>query len=473
MNTHIVARMRAYEAGQAQRLSSTRNIPISPAACILIPIAMAGEDPALFALGVADKRGKLEVLACPNPTNRDHTYAMLKQFADAMHPFIEQWHSAAGGAPQIVCQSDKAVSLMLSVFHRMMRAQEGHAHTDAIRVVGRVLQYFDNRYKREESVASLSAPAAVMTLYATGQDPPADAHLGALMEWFKPADGKIIQRVQAAERLTVSTATDPADDRAIIEPLYERFHKAEKNDNRMSASQAAQRMKRYFTEEIQRRLDLVRAALRVVESVPETAYAAQLAAAEKNKFSEHAAYALVNVAVRIGFKGPSGTKEFIDRDLRHQEHLLQCLAVNGAERAEARITGKVLCGIVTDLSVTKQSRSTIVLMSISTEQDRTPLRAGQQLRLLDSPTNLEFSILEINSDTKGGLHASLQMKAGMRSPDVWPDKGDYVELGQCPVFSRKGIHAWERLHNVQARPALSAITPPRADYVSLVKQLEG
>jgi hypothetical protein len=74
--------------------------------------------------------------------------------------------------------------------------------------MGRILTFFDRRFERADSAAALPATEAVSSLYATGQDPHADTHLGALVEWLRPADGQIAARVQAAERLTASVPAD-------------------------------------------------------------------------------------------------------------------------------------------------------------------------------------------------------------------------------------------------------------------------
>src|SRR5689334_5125465 len=100
--------LRAHLAGEAVRLSRTRNFPVSDLPLVLIPIQMAGEAPALFALGVGDLAGNLRVYSCPNPTNRDRQYAFLAEAAAAIQTTLETWQSDPTLMPQLICQSDAA-----------------------------------------------------------------------------------------------------------------------------------------------------------------------------------------------------------------------------------------------------------------------------------------------------------------------------------------------------------------------------
>lgn len=64
-------------------------------------------------------------------------------------------------------------------------------------------------------------PEAICALYATGQDDHADTHLGAVLEWLKPADGQVYDRILEAESQPTSTATDPRLDNEKLVPLVD------------------------------------------------------------------------------------------------------------------------------------------------------------------------------------------------------------------------------------------------------------
>src|SRR5262249_13013020 len=148
---------------------------------------------------------------------RDQQYAMLSRAGVDMQSVLDAWRNNPGLYPQVITSSRDASRICLATIHRMTYASQ-HAE---LQRVGRPLHWLGRVFERTDSAALLDMPAAVCQLFATGQDDHADAHLGAVLEWLKPADGRIYDRIIEAESYPASTATDPALDNKRLVPLVE------------------------------------------------------------------------------------------------------------------------------------------------------------------------------------------------------------------------------------------------------------
>src|SRR5690242_14041216 len=110
----VIGRLLAQERGEAVRLMRERAFPISDRPLVMVPIAMAGESPSLFALGISEGTGPCRVYVCAEPRNRDQQYALLRQVADDIERVVADWHANPSIMPQIITSSRAALRLMLA-----------------------------------------------------------------------------------------------------------------------------------------------------------------------------------------------------------------------------------------------------------------------------------------------------------------------------------------------------------------------
>lgn len=464
-------RLKAHLSGTAVRLSRTRNFSVSDLPLVLIPIQMSGEAPALFALGVGDLAGNLNVFTCPNPPDRGRQYDFLAQASTAIKAVIDQWQADRFLIPQIICQSDSAATLMLAVIDRMAYyVNPADPMAPLVKDVGRIMVFFDRRFERTDSAAVLSAPKAVCTLYATGQDPHADTHLGALVEWLQPDDGKIIARVKTAESLSASASTDPAFDNEVLVPLVSSFYQADRNGDAAAADHAKQRIHDTLEAEVRRRYELILQAMTAVTAIPETAPAYSVSVTERERFDQHVSYVNGNLPLPRGFSASSGMVEFVHREVSHREVEVQGIQARGRQRAEARLSGEILHGTIVSRRDAKQGRATIIEYDVVTAQDRLRMRPGTSLTLMDNGTKFEFRVVGLQRQTGGSL-ITLLMSAGMRKAGQ-PVVGEAVEFGPKSYFSRRTQHARDRINSAGVHPTVAGPGVRGTDYLTIVAGLE-
>src|SRR5262245_13671444 len=101
----VVARLLAQERGEAVPLTRERAFPISSRPLVLVPIAMAGESPSLFALGIGDGTAPCRVYFCPEPRNRDQQYSLLRDAAADIERIVNAWQANPAAMPQIITSS--------------------------------------------------------------------------------------------------------------------------------------------------------------------------------------------------------------------------------------------------------------------------------------------------------------------------------------------------------------------------------
>jgi hypothetical protein len=464
-------RLRALLSGTAVRLSATRNVPISELPLVCIPVQMAGEAPALFAIGIGDLAGNLEIFTCPHPTSHQYQYGLLADVAYKIGETIEQWNANPHLMPQIVAQSAAATTLMLAVIDRMAYIVDPkEPHLERIRAVGRSLAYFDRRFERPDSAANLAATTTVTEHYATGQDPHADQHLGALVEWLKDPDSNVRARVREAEQLPVSVSTDPGRDNEHLVPMVEQFVAAERAGNKDLAKMIRERIHAELVPEVTRRYQLVLEAMRAVTAVPETAYARMVAGNDRRAFDEFQAYVANNPGLPRGFHGTTGHVEFIFRELAQRQAESSALQAQGRYRAEARLNGEVLHGRVIDRRCRRAGLARLIDYDVRTDQDRLRIREGEEIELMDHPGNFVFRVEHLERDGPG-TRITLRMVAGMTKPDQ-PAVGQLIEFRPKPYFSRRGQHARDRIVNAGMHPQVAGPGAGGTDFLAVVAAME-
>jgi hypothetical protein len=362
----IVARLLAQERGEAVRISRERAYPISDHPLVMIPIVMAGEAPALFALGIGYGSKPCRVHVCVEPRNRDQQYDMLERAASDMQAILGAWERNAALMPQVITPSRDASRMCLATFHRMT-----YAPRPALKKVGRQLHWLDRTFEQPDSAGLLNMPAAICELFATGQDDHADSHLGALLEWLKPADGQIYDRIIAAEDKPASTSTHPRLDNQELVPAVEALRKAEEAGDSESARRLRAQIEEILRREVECRYDLIQRALAVCRRFRSSFAADHVQSRDRERHDRNLAYVSdPDNLLAAGLSGNAATAEFLSREL-NAEHIdqLKVRSVSAA-RASARLSGDILVGRVRNRKEYKSGRKTIITYEVQTGQER-------------------------------------------------------------------------------------------------------
>ena len=466
----VIGRLLAQERGEAVPLMRERPFPISNWPLVMVPIAMAGKSPSLFALGVGDGRGPCRVYVCAEPRNRDQQYALLREVAADIEQVVTGWHANSAVMPQIITSSRAALRLVLATFHRMTYTPD----EPALRALGRKMHWFDRVFEQADSGALLDMPAALCALHATGQDDHADTHLGAVLEWLKPADGRIYDRILAAEAQPVSTSTDPRVDNEQLVPRVEQLAEAERQRDSRTVTRLGAEISGILRPEVERRYRLIQDALAICRRFPASDVADHIEREDRGRQDRHQAY-IANPESRLaaGLSGDAATAAFLSREL-NAEHIERMGRHSlSSARSAARLSGDILAGEVIHRDAQKIGRRLHVHYQVRTAQERSPLRVGDKLTPVGSET-FGFVVLGTRLDNTGHTLVDLELKDGKTKPGQ-PEVGDHIELAE-PRGSTEGIArtmglAHERLRSKPARRAIAAPVPVTHNYLAGVRAL--
>jgi hypothetical protein len=466
-----VAKLMARDAGTSVKITRERGFPVSKKPLVLIPIAMAGESPSLFGLGVGDGRGPVKSFVCGNPINRDEQYDMLAAAFASAEPTVLSWEMPLGELPQIIVTGADSARLALGVIDRSVYSQRPN-----LLRVSRRLAWFDKRSDCSDSASVLVLPKALATCLATGQDEFGDQHLGAFLEWCKPADGQIWQRVATAEQLSASGATSPEFDREHLAPAAEKYTEVLLNGDAPGAARAKKMIAQLIGDEIGRRYRSASEALRQLRLFPEGAVAQDIAAEDREAYLEHVGYVADPANhLRRSLTPEMQTSEFMSREFAVDRIAgLSIRSVSGAY-AKAQLAGDLLEGVVVATNRQKIGRKTIVIQTISSSQHLS-LRSGDKLCLL-CDERFTYRIVDLaEGKNSGDMLVRAEVIAGKRLPGL-PDVGDATVLVP-PVRDRatlgraRGI-AWDRMRACPAPVPAAGAIQVRQDLASAVAALRG
>jgi len=466
-----VAKLLAQKAGTAIRITRQRGFPISKKPLVLIPIAMAGESPSLFGLGVGDGRGQVKASVCGNPINRDEQYEMLATALAAAEPTVLSWEVSPEELPQIIVTGADSARLTLGVIDRSVYS----SRPDLLRV-SRRLAWFDKRSDCADSASVLVLPRALAMCLASGQDEFGDQHLGAFLEWCAPADGRIWDRVGLAEQLSASGATSPEFDRDHLEPAVEEYTAALADGDARRANRAKKIIEQLIGGEIGRRYGMACAALRQLRGFPEGAVAADIAGEDRASYLAHVNYVADPANnLRRSLTAQMQTTEFMSREFAVDRVAGLSIRSVSAAYAKAELAGDLLEGAVVATDRHKRGRKTVVIQTVASSQHLS-LRAGDKLCLLVDDRFIYRVIDLAVAQSTGDTLVRAEVINGKTLLEL-PSIGDFIALVP-PVRDRSTLGraraiAWDRMRACPpAVPALGGIQV-RQDLASQVAALRG
>jgi hypothetical protein len=230
-----ITRLVALEQERAVPVASDLQIAIQPDAFVLCCIAMAGEDTTVH-IAACGRIGRPPVfMSVPDPRYRDDQYDLFAWIGQR----VEQYYAGCrqrGTHPQIWVSSGAAVK-HLDVLADRLRYNRDRPD---VRRFGELLTYATERCPVGGQQALHAATTALRQHYSTGQQAAEDEHLGTLLTWIDPPQGRnVLAAVALAERTPMGVKTDPEFDRSTLDRLVRAY-----NDARRAGASAAQLMRR-------------------------------------------------------------------------------------------------------------------------------------------------------------------------------------------------------------------------------------
>ncbi|WP_455353603.1 hypothetical protein [Streptomyces sp. SYSU K217416] len=264
---NTLARLEAVRSGRAQPGATVCHRHLSARPLVLVPLTTAGETGAPLGALVGTDRDAPQLLAVPQPRDRDLRFAFLAELAGSVLPYIDGYADGVepaertendpetgkrvkvevelcSDAPQLIVPSRAGVEFvrLLGRSMRFRRTAEQDPDTPYpapphVPLLGRWFTHFGERARVPGSSLLLAATELLGRHWATGQSNLEDQHLGALLAWIAPPAGE--SGAEAALRAELERdrggqlvcppagpATDPAFDNKLLAPAMSRYDRA-------------------------------------------------------------------------------------------------------------------------------------------------------------------------------------------------------------------------------------------------------
>ncbi|MHC5701595.1 hypothetical protein HHX38_08205 [Streptomyces sp. PKU-MA01144] len=475
-----LARLEAVESGRAQPLATVRHRHLSPRPMVFVPLTTAGEAGAPLGALVGTDRDAPRLLAVAQPRDRELRFAFLAELAEALLPYLDGYADdvepaeraetdpetgkrvkveveLCADAPQLIVPSRPGVDFvrLLGRSMRFRRTAEQDPDTPypappRVPLLGRWLTHYGERARVPGSSLLLAMTDLLGRHWATGQSRLEDQHLGALLAWIAPPEGR--SGAEAAYRAEVERdgggqlvcppagpATDPAFDNKLLAPVMERYDRARQAlaaapdgavaDEQLARLTSAEREIRSLLERVLRPTwDAVWDGIGLLRELPEGPHVADRWTRDRWSFTGH------RDRVRAG-EPPQprrddavtaaqklAARETAQAQLEAQEALDDPLVLAGR-----RLAGEAFAGVVTEVTMAwseSKRPSPRPLLTVRTD-DSPHLGAGvKAYRSLDGrPQSAEF----VRYEEDGTVVLRLLDRMG-RSRD--PAEGSVPEVGE-------------------------------------------
>lgn len=334
-----LARLEAVSTGRAQPAATVRHRHLSDHPLVLVPLTTAGEAGAPLGALVGTDRDAPHLLVVPQPRDRDLRFAFLAELADVVLPYVDGYADAVeaaernetdpetgkrvkvevelcADAPQLILPSRAGVDFvrLLGRSMRFRRTAEQDPETPypappRVPLLGRWLTHFGERARVPGSSLLLAMTDVLARHWSTGQSTLEDQHLGALLAWIDPPEGRAGAEAALEAELArdgsgqllhppAGPATDPAFDNKLLAPALERYNRARtalgaaedglEADDRLGALTAAEREIRALVASSTRPTwDAVWRGLDMLRALPEGAHAEERWTRDRWSFTSH------------------------------------------------------------------------------------------------------------------------------------------------------------------------------------------
>jgi hypothetical protein len=348
----IVARLLAYEAGRAVRISTHGLVAIRPDALVLCPLAMAGEDTTVHIVAVGRVGCKGEIYCVPDPRVRDSQYELFTWLGERVESYFAACRQFRE-YPQIWVSSRSVADHLDTLADRLRYNHDN----PAVMRFGEFLSYQTDRYPVAGQQALVTATGALRMHKATGQQPGEDEHLGALLTWIEPPQGNnILDAVAMAERVPMGVKTDPEFDRDILEPRVRAYNKARRSNAPPAELRQLARLIRGALEPVARRIyDAVQHAILTLTrmKLPPLPALRNLEEREREEFESFMRSRDAGYHIPLRDKPRLAAFKLAAREDAADNFEAAVLSGDGVGRARARLAGHTVCGQVENAQRTR------------------------------------------------------------------------------------------------------------------------
>jgi hypothetical protein len=273
----VVRRLRAFEAGKPLKNGETLRVKRLPADQVLMLafVKMGGES-APWGVAYGRPGGKRQILTIPEPRMRDDVAQMMLEFAPALltqlqHPDFSAFdRDPKTRVPpfQVWLPNSSHLEMLHHLAYAYTFTRFGPAERfTRLNQLGHACGWLFREAQRPGQMIVMPATEVLKEAFTFPAETARLAHLGFLLAWME-AKGTRESRMAAAadaERLSIATNVDPAEERDELEPYVRMFNEARSSGNTEQRERAVRRIRKLLSAELDRRMDLTERAYETIQ----------------------------------------------------------------------------------------------------------------------------------------------------------------------------------------------------------------
>ncbi len=380
-----LARIEAFEAGQAVPLATVRHVHLSDEPLVLVPLLLAGEAAAPLAALAGTDRGDPELLVVHQPRDRDQRFAFLADLARIVVGYIEtrrgetelveatrnrdEWERYLD-APQLILPNVSGIdALRLLGRSSRFRSPQGPYPVDPmVPILGRYLTWFaEDRAPTAGSSVCLALTDVLSDHWASGQSALEDQHLAALMAWIRPEsvapEGHAMTGAQAALLAedpglfpSAGPSTDPEFDTIVLSPLIAAQRETE--GDAAAQSVAIEALRTALLSQLEPTWRLMWQGIDLLRGLPDAAHDSHRWMVDRGRFTDFAR--------KLDEGGPPqprrdtavvAAKKLADLEAAQEAYDKQRALDDPLILASSRVTGEAFAGMIVAVDAERQDTS--------------------------------------------------------------------------------------------------------------------
>lgn len=459
-----LARIEAFEAGQAVPLATVRHVHLSPHPLVFVPVLLAGEAAAPLAALVGTDRAEPHLLVVRQPRDRDRRFTFLAELARIVVGYIDarrgetelveatrnhdEWERYLD-APQLIVPNPGGIEAarLLGRSARFRSSQGPHPVDPLVPVLGRYLTWFaEDRAPTAGSSVFLALTEVLAAHWATGQSALEDQHLAALLGWIVPhrfaASGRTITGAQAAALAedpaswpSAGPATDPEFDAEVLSPLISAQQNADGDP--AAERRAEDALRAALRERLTPTWQLMWQGIDLLRELPEAGHDAHRWMVDRGRFTDFARAVDEGAPPQPRREGAvAAAKRLADLESAQESYDKQRALDDPLILAGYRVTGEAFAGTIVAVDAERQDttgrtpkpRPHVWLRT----SDPVVLRKGTKVACSQRPNQRPVIV----SVKREGAHyvVELELVDGMGRRAV-PEEGSVPEAGEYRCYS--------------------------------------
>ncbi len=458
----VVARLVARREDRAVPVVETRRLADDPPRAFgIAPIKMVSEEVLQsVAFGVIGEEP--DVVVRWNPLSRD--VEGLERMAVSLDQYLRD-QVTADELPRVWLPHGSALSLMEVFGHRYRTNREA---SEELRTLGRhcITIATEARFEGQQAVA---VGADVLREHVvTGQSPVEDGHLGALLAWVEPDDGRTALETAQARALVPASGVLVRE----VDDRVEALRRTAKGRD-AAAARARAEIEELLRGGARAEWDLLMACRRAIFDLPLTPLPGieTLVAASK----ERLAYRITN-PVAPPSRAPALAR-MVDEN-EHAADVAEDVVVrgDGFARRVARSKGRIVAGTLESVTWGRRPKFRPCSVVVRTDQPVLRLRRGTRLHAITDSVDLR--LIDENEDGDDRL-LTFDVSTGVRTVDRWRLGMDLELTDSSPIdFSVQMGRARRTMQTANTPlvfaddlPPQPAVPPPADDLLARARRL--